>query len=123
MVTDQNSKLPEIEDRINITLVIKNIGKNISKNLNSKCWQKLPDHAKQSATDAFKTFPKRAVSETAEETIDLIGNKFADKNTKVLQFFLKNKSETNEEEILREKYVSPELRQKLIDDLKEENFQ
>ena len=58
---DQNSKLLEIEDRINITLVIKNIGKNISKSLNSKCGQNPLDHAKQSATDAFKTFLKRAV--------------------------------------------------------------
>ena len=36
----------------------------------------------------------------------------------------KNNSETNEEEILREKYISQELRQKIIVDLrlKEENF-
>ena len=33
----------------------KNHGKNISKNLSSKYSQKLLDHAKQSATDAFKT--------------------------------------------------------------------
>ena len=35
----------------------------------------------------------------------------------------KNNSETNEEEILREKYISPEQRQQIIDDLrlKEEN--
>ena len=35
-----------------------------------------------------------------------------------------NNLETNEEEILRQKYVSPHLRQKIIDDLrlKEENF-
>ena len=29
-----------------------------------------------------------------------------------------NNSETNEEEILREKYISPELRQKFLDDLR-----
>ena len=36
----------------------------------------------------------------------------------------KNNFETNEEEILREEYISPELRQKVIDDLrlKEETF-
>ena len=33
----------------------KNIRKNISWNLSSKYIQKLLDHAKQSATDAFKT--------------------------------------------------------------------
>ena len=32
----------------------KNVGKNISKNLSSKYSQKPLDHAKQSATDAFK---------------------------------------------------------------------
>ena len=32
-----------------------NIGQNISKSVNSKYNQKLLDHAKQSATDAFKT--------------------------------------------------------------------
>ena len=36
----------------------------------------------------------------------------------------KTNSETNEEEILREKYILPELRETIIDDLrlKEENF-
>ena len=36
----------------------------------------------------------------------------------------KNNSETNEEERIREKYISPELRQKSFDDfrLKQENF-
>ena len=38
--------------------VSKNIGKNISKNLSSRFNQKLLDHAKQSATDALKTFSK-----------------------------------------------------------------
>ena len=33
----------------------KHIGKNISKNLNGKYSKKFIDHAKQSATDAFKT--------------------------------------------------------------------
>ena len=39
----------------------KNIGKNISKNLSGKYSKKLLDHAKQSATDAFKTASKRAI--------------------------------------------------------------
>ena len=33
----------------------KNVGKNISKNSSGKYSQKLPDHAKKSATDALKT--------------------------------------------------------------------
>ena len=38
----------------------KNIGENISKNVSGKYRQKLPDHVKQSATDALKT-PKRVI--------------------------------------------------------------
>ena len=59
-----------------------------------------------------------------EATSDLIGNKIADKITRASKFFPKNNSETNEEEILREKYIAPELKQYIIDDirLKGENF-
>ena len=39
----------------------KNIGKNISENLSTKYSEKLLDHAKQSATDAFKTDSKRVI--------------------------------------------------------------
>ena len=61
---------------------------------------------------------------TAEATSDLIGNKIADKITRVSEISPKINSETNEEEILREKYISPELRKKIVDDLrlKEEKF-
>ena len=74
----------------------KNIGKNINKILNGKyspgmlarvarvsdCTrQKLLYHAKQSATDAFKTASKRAIQKTAEATGCLIGNKIANKTT------------------------------------------
>ena len=54
-----------------------------SKNLNSKCCQKPLDHAKQSTTDALKTTSKRANQETAEATGDLVGNKIANRITKV----------------------------------------
>ena len=47
----------------------KNIGKNISKNLSSKYSQKFIDHAKQSATDAFKTSSIRAFQNTVEATL------------------------------------------------------
>ena len=39
----------------------RNIGKIINKNLSGKYSQNLIDHAKQSATDAFKTTSKRAI--------------------------------------------------------------
>ena len=52
----------------------KNIGKKIIKNLRGKYRQKLLDHAKQPAKDAFKTTSKRSIQNTAEATDDLIGN-------------------------------------------------
>ena len=60
----------------------KNIGKNISKNLSGEYSQKLPDHAKQPATDAFKPAPNRAIQKTADTAGDFIGNKTANKITK-----------------------------------------
>ena len=53
----------------------------------------------------------------------LIGNKIADKITRVSKTSPKSNSEINEVEILRERYIFPELRQKIIDDvrLKREN--
>ena len=48
-------------------------------------------------------------------TVDLIGNKIADRITKVSKTSPKNNSETNKE-ILREIFILPELRHK-----KEEN--
>ena len=57
-------------------------------------------------------------------TSNLIENKIADIITRVAKKSPKKVSETKEEEVIREKYISPELRQKIIDDLrlKEENF-
>ena len=83
---------------------------------------KLFDHAKKSATDALKTSLKRLIQKTAEETGDLIGNKIADRITKVSKRFQQNNSETvtheHDKEIPKERYISPEQRQKIIDDLR-----
>ena len=38
---------------------------------------------KKSATDAFKTFSKREIQKTAQESGGLIGNKTANRTTKV----------------------------------------
>ena len=97
----------------------KNICKNISKTLSSKYSQQPLDHAKQSATDALKI-----ASKTAEATGDLTGNEIAGRITKLLKTSPNNSSETNEKEILRKRYISPELRYEIIDDLrlKEENY-
>ena len=96
----------------------KNIGKNICKNLSKKYNQKLLDHAEQCATDAFKTASKRAIQKLAEATRYLIDNQIVDKITRVLNISSKHNSVTNEEEILRERYISLEEIQKIIDDLR-----
>ena len=54
---------------------VKILVKNICKNLSSKYSQKSLNHAKKSATDAFKTASKRAIQKTAEAIVDFIGNK------------------------------------------------
>ena len=91
--------------------------RNISKKLSSKYNQKLLDHAKQSPTDALKTSSKRVIKKKVEATGDLIGNKIADKFTRVSKSSPQNNLETNEA-MLGGKYISPELRQKIIDYLK-----
>ena len=48
----------------------------------------------------------------------MIRNKIADKITRGSKTSPQNNSETNGEEMLREKYISPELRQKITDDLR-----
>ena len=93
------------------------MGKNISQNLSSKYSQKPLDHAKQFATDALKTASKRVIQKRAKATGDLIGNKIADRITKVWKTSPRNNSETNEE-ILRERYISPGQRQKITYDLR-----
>ena len=64
------------------------------------------------------------IQKIAEATGDLIGNKIADRTTKVSKTSPKNTLETNKEDILSKRYVSPALRHKIIDDLrlKEENY-
>ena len=95
----------------------KNMGRNLSKNWSGKYSQKLLDYAKQPDRDTPKTSSERVIQKTAEATWDLIGNKIVDKITRVPITSPQNNSETNEE-ILREKYTSTELRQKVTDDLR-----
>ena len=57
--------------------MFKNIGENMSKNVTGKNNQKLLDHTKKSATDAFKTVSKGVIQKTAKETGPLIGYKIA----------------------------------------------
>ena len=111
------------------TNMTENIGKNISKNLSGKYTsgmlamrEKLLGHAKQSATDAFKTASRRVIQKTAEATGDLIGNKIANKITKAPIKLQENNSKTitneHDKEIPKERCISPEERQKIINNLK-----
>ena len=98
------------------------MGKTISKNLNEKYSQKLLDLSKQSATDALKTTSVKVIQKTAEVSGDLIGNKIVNRITKVSRSSLQNNLETitNEhaKEIPKERHISAEERQNIIDDLR-----
>ena len=92
----------------------KNIGKSISKNVSGKYSQKLLDHAEQSATVHLKVIE--------EATGNLIGNKIADRITKVSRSSQQNNSEaminTHDKETPKERHISPKETQKIIDDLR-----
>ena len=92
----------------------KDIGKNLS-----KYSQKLLDSAKKSTTDATKTAFKRAFQKIAEATDDLIGNETADKITSVSKKSSKklHSKETNNE-IPKERYISPKEVQQIIDEIR-----
>ena len=86
----------------------------------SKCSQKLLHHDKRSATDALKTALKRVIQKITEATGDLTGNKIVDKITKIPKTSPQNNFEivTNGHEITRERCISQEKRQQIINDLK-----
>ena len=93
--------------------------RNIGKNLNNKYGPQLVDSAKKSATDALKIAGKRAIQKAAEASGDLVGNFIADKITSVS----KNPagqphSNVVSNEIPKERYISPQERQKIIDELR-----
>ena len=104
----------------------KNMGRHANKvaaNLTNKYSQKLLDSAKKSTTDAIKTTSKRATQNTEEATGDLISNKIADKVTNTAKKSTKElpKNETEEDSELgtpKKRYISPEERQQIIDELR-----
>ena len=77
---------------------------------------------KKKAAGALKTASKRAIHKKSQATVDLIGSKIANRITKVSKTLQQNNSEknTNEngKELPKERYVSLEERQKIIDDLR-----
>ena len=62
---------------------VKNLSTDISKYVSGKYSQKLLDHARKSAADALKDASNRVIQKAVEATGDLIGNKIADRITKV----------------------------------------
>ena len=62
---------------------VKNLSRDISKYVSGKYSQKLLDHARKSAADALKNASNRVIQKAVEATGDLIGNKIADRITKV----------------------------------------
>ena len=93
---------------------------NTGTNFNSKYSKKLNDTAIKTGKDFATTAGKKIVHKSAEETGDLIGNKIADKITNA------SKKSHNEEiqptevnnEIRKERYISPKERQQIIDELR-----
>ena len=92
----------------------------MGKNLSNKYSKKLLDTAKKSMTHPIKTASKTAIQKTAEATGDLIGNKI-DKITSVSKKTQNNESEaysSSLKDVPKKRYISPEERQQIIDELK-----
>ena len=104
----------------------KNMGTHVTKvaeNLSNKYSQKLLDTTKKSTTDAIKSALKRAIQRTAEAIGDLIGNKIANKITNnskksSIELHLQNNESNEEIETPKQRYISPEKRQQIIDELR-----
>ena len=93
--------------------------KNIGRNLSDKYGQKLVDSAKKSATDAFKIPSKRAIKKTAEATGNLVDNTIANKIASISKNPASEPhSNAASNEIPKERYISPQERQKIIDELR-----
>ena len=99
--------------------------KNMGKGLSKKYGQKLLDSDKKSTTDAIKTASKRAIQKTAEATGNLIGNKIADKITSVstkkpTKELPNDKTKEEDAEIAtsKKRYISPEERKPIIEELR-----
>ena len=96
----------------------------MGKDLSNKYSQKLLNSAKKSTADAIKTASKWEIQNTAEATGDLIGNKIADKITSVSKKKSTKELPNNETEedveiaTPKKRYISPEERQQIIDELR-----
>ena len=91
-----------------------------ARSMSNKYGKKLVDTAKKSATDAIKTASKIAIQKTAEAKGDLVGNKIADKITSIWKKKSDNNNNDDDVELAthKKRYISPEERQQLIDELR-----
>ena len=92
-----------------------------ARSMTNKYGKKLIDTAKTSAKDAIKTASKRSIQKSAEATGDLVGNKIADKMTSVSKKCTKELPIINEYAELttpQKRFISPEERQPIIDQLR-----
>ena len=92
-----------------------------ARSMSNKYRKNLVNTAEKSATDAIKTASKRAIQKTAEATGHLVGNKVADKITSVSKKSTKKLSTIDEDAELtihKKRYISPEERQQIIDELR-----
>ena len=84
------------------------------RNFSDKYSKSLIDKGIDVSKKFAKTAGKKILNKTAEATGDLIGNKIADKITSASK---KSYDEVNNE-IPKERYISPKERQKIINELK-----
>ena len=93
-----------------------------ARSMSNKYGKKLVDTARKSATDAIKTTSKRAIQKTAEAAGDLIDNKIAHQITSVSKKNSTKKLPTIDEDAElsthKKRYISPEERQQIIDELR-----
>ena len=90
--------------------------KNVGKNWSNKYGQKLLDSARKSTTDAIKTAAKRAMQKTKEATGYFIGKKIADEITNASRS--QNDDANSEIKEPKKRYISPEEKRQIIDELR-----
>ena len=91
-----------------------------ARSMSNKYGKKLVETAKKSARDAIKTASKRAIQKSAEATSDLVGNRISDKITGISMKKSNNNNINNDVELAshKKRYISPEERQQVIDELR-----
>ena len=88
--------------------------------MSNKYGKKIVDAAKKSAADAVKTASQRKIQKTVEAIGELIGNKIADKLSSVSKKKSNNNNDDDDVELAthKKRYISPEERQQIIDELR-----